>query len=316
VVIIAFTCVIAGFTTGMPKSKLTARSKRPADPDPSYQGRVSMQKLTTGVAAGRAEARAAFEARASDRSDALAKAFEEQGQSMLCPITQQLPDNPVRAEDRFLYDRNALEEYFNGVTGDSVRSPVTGQLMGKSLQPAADVRDMFENFIIRGHWADELALAWLARHNEKKKNESKVAELQMGAEKGDPKKMYEFANALRDGKYNLAKDARAANKWYKKAAGMGHPVACATYGILLIHGLNIDKNITLGASYVMSSALLGSEGGCYEIGLMFKDGLHGYPKDEDEARMWMGKMHECKHHDAGESRRQAASKFLTPVVME
>lgn len=294
VVIIAFS-VIAGFTARMPQSKATAGSKRPAD-DTSYTGRVPKQQLTTD----------------------LADKFRQQAKTLLCPFTKELPDNPVRAQDGILYDRKAIENYFNCVPGECIDSPVTLESMGKSLEPAADVMDMFKNSIITGQWQCEHALAWLLRRNEKNKDEAKVTELQMGAEKGDPNMMYDFANALYNGWYDLEEDAPTATKWYEEAADKGHASACATYGILLIHGLmnsrlhESDKKETLGVSYLMASALLGSETGCFEIGLMFKDGLRGYPKDEHKARVWMGRMHDCKHRDADDNRRQAASAFLTP----
>lgn len=298
----------------MARSKATARvPKRPArlEEDPTYRGpQLSKKQRTVGVAAGRAQANAAATPEAE-----MAAAFAKQAESMLCPLSLELPDDPVVAEDFQIYDRKTVQDWFATEAGAMVKSPVTREWMGKTLKPAPWVRDMFDNFIVKGLWKCEHAKAWLKRLNEKKEREAKVKELQTGAANGEPKKMYEFAVALRHGTYGLTIDLSAANSWYQKAAEAGHHGACATYGMCLMLGINMEMNERVGLAYLQSSALLGSEAGCFEIGLLYQLGTHGYPKDEEKARMWFGKMATCAHRDGGADRRKRAEEYLVPVVV-
>eukprot|EP00984_Skeletonema_dohrnii_P003010 scaffold1014_cov142-Skeletonema_dohrnii-CCMP3373.AAC.21 len=49
----------------------------------------------------------------------------------LCPVCNTLPINgAVLGEDGFFYDRGCIEKYLDD---DHARSPMTGQLMGKTL---------------------------------------------------------------------------------------------------------------------------------------------------------------------------------------
>lgn len=299
----------------MPRSKGTARfSKRPVrlEDDPSYRGHaLSKKQRTIGVAAGRAESNAG--ATPNAQMDA---AFAKQAESFLCPLSLELPDDPVYAEDFQIYDRKSVQAWFDSESGAMVKSPVTREWMGKTLKPAPHVRDLFDNFIVPGLWKCERAQAWLKRLNEKKEREAKVKELQEGAANGDPKKMYEFAVALRHGKHGLTIDIPSAYKWYEKAAEAGHHGACATYGLCLMNGINLPKNERMGLAYLQSSALLGSEAGCFEIGLLYQQGAYGYPKDEEKAHMWYRRMATCGHRDAGDDRRRRAENSLNTVMIE
>lgn len=298
----------------MARSKDTARtSKRPArlEEDPTYRGpQLSKKQRTVGVAAGRAEANAAATPDAQ-----MAAAFAKQAESMLCPLSLELPDDPVVGEDFQIYDRKTVSDWFATEAGAMVKSPVTREWMGKTLKPAPWVRDMFDNFIVKGLWKCDHALAWLKRLNDKKEREAKVRELTAGAGNGEPKKMYEFACALRHGTYGLTIDIPSAYKWYEKAADAGHHGACATYGLCLMNGINLPKNERMGLAYLQSSALLGSEAGCFEIGLLYQQGSYGYPKDDEKARMWYRKMATCAHRDGGDDRRKRAAEYLVPVVV-
>ena len=62
----------------------------------------------------------------------------------VCPITQELLEDPVIAEDGFSYERIAMERWFS--TGKT-RSPVTSERMeGRSLTPNKVMKAMIQNY--------------------------------------------------------------------------------------------------------------------------------------------------------------------------
>ena len=50
-----------------------------------------------------------------------------------CPITQELPFDPVMAEDGRIYERKAILQWFSGKRNPT--SPITGARMGLRLLP-------------------------------------------------------------------------------------------------------------------------------------------------------------------------------------
>ena len=115
---------------------------------------------------------------------------------LLCPITQQLPVDPVLAEDGRVYDRKAIQEWIDKTkklekarTSTSVlwqrtsneekvfvaRSPSTNEKMGLKLTEAKHVRNTIEHLVKSGAVEDDKAEAvkeWLA--TEKAANEGDV----------------------------------------------------------------------------------------------------------------------------------------------
>ena len=77
---------------------------------------------------------------------------------LLCPITQQLPADPVTADDGRLYERAAIEEWFEkqnvvqkkGKGEVSVRSPSTNKHMGLDLTDAVQIRITIQHLVQSG----------------------------------------------------------------------------------------------------------------------------------------------------------------------
>ena len=55
---------------------------------------------------------------------------EEEPDLVLCPISQEVMQTPVLAEDGYLYDKKTLEQWF--ATG-ATSSPLTGAPMGQCV---------------------------------------------------------------------------------------------------------------------------------------------------------------------------------------
>ena len=78
----------------------------------------------------------------------------------VCPITAELPVDPVTAEDGRCYERHAIEEWFARQPEPQVRSPVTNEPMGKRLLPAVQVRNTLRRLVESGVISGSKADAW------------------------------------------------------------------------------------------------------------------------------------------------------------
>jgi len=87
--------------------------------------------------------------------DALADEF-------ICPITQELPIDPVMAEDGRVYEWSAIESWL-ARAGQQARSPVTNEPMGPHLLPALQVRNNIKGMVQSGALSGSKADGWKAR---------------------------------------------------------------------------------------------------------------------------------------------------------
>ena len=83
------------------------------------------------------------------------QAIDEVAEEYVCPITAELPIDPVTAEDGRCYERCAIEEWFARQAQAQVKSPVTNGPMGKRLFPAvkSTLKRLVESSAIKaGAW--------------------------------------------------------------------------------------------------------------------------------------------------------------------
>ena len=73
---------------------------------------------------------------------------------LICPITHELPFDPVIAEDGHIYDRKAIEAHLQL----RLRSPLTNQPMGSKLMVAKHVTNVLESLV--GKVEDERLIVW------------------------------------------------------------------------------------------------------------------------------------------------------------
>ena len=99
----------------------------------------------------------------------------------VCPITQELPLDPVTAEDGRVYERRSIEEWFSTRPEARVKSPITNVLMGKRLLPAVQVRNTIKSMVQSGALSGAKADAWKMRLQEEKV----VAAMRVRAEGGE-----------------------------------------------------------------------------------------------------------------------------------
>ena len=222
---------------------------------------------------------------------------------LLCPITQELPFDPVMAKDGKIYEREAILEWFRKKDGDAT-SPSTGKVIDTELVPVVPVRNTIESLIQTGAIEGELAEAW-------QKNlefEKRVKEMRAKAEGGDGEAMQWMGVGYTYGQ-GVAKDEAQARAWFERSAAARHPPGMANFGQCLLRGIGGPQDISFGLVNMTEAAHLGSNMGACTLGEVFFKGLCGLPKDPVRARFWLKKVvnGECEFkHVQAESISNAA----------
>jgi TPR repeat protein len=224
-----------------------------------------------------------------------------------CPITYELLFEPVEAEDGRLYERAAIEQYFEHKADQvMVRSPVTNQEMGKRLVPATHVRGAITKLVQSGQVDAETTATW----KQARLNLVQVTALRAKAAKGDAHAMGRLGFSYRDGTRGLKRDPKEAFYWFKKAADLKDPPAACSCGVAYINGSGVERNHTRGISMVTIAALLGSEHACSVLGWANECGHHGFNKDPEEATKWYKEMQKAPCRDSVDAYRTRATEWL------
>ena len=199
----------------------------------------------------------------------------------LCPITQELPIDPVMAEDGRIYERSAIMEWL----GRNQTSPFTRQPMGIKLIASPQVRNTLERLVTSGAIEGEKATAW----KKKLKDEKELKELRAKAEH-DPGAMYKLGMSHSRGWLGLPKSAEQARACYKRGAALHDVKSMAKYGGYLIQGVGGEPVPMLGILYLTRAAEGGSDLGAHLLGMAFFGGTDGLPQDSAHAKYWLGKV--------------------------
>ena len=227
----------------------------------------------------------------------------------ICPITLQLPTEPVKAEDGHTYEREAIE----GWLAQNATSPVTRAPMGPRLMEDYAAKNTIETLVNSGDIDDELATAWKHKLAEKLLFEKEVKEMRAKAKGGDGEAMWELGRWYQFGSNGLAEDMAQARAWYERSATARDPKGMGSFGAYLLLGIGGSKETSLGLVNVTEAAHLGSELGAYLLGEAFFKGTSGLPKDPVRARYWLKKVvdRECElRAQEGYEDRADAARWL------
>ena len=117
------------------------------------------------------------------------KLIDEMVEELVCAITQELPLDPVTAEDGRIYDRVAIAKWFAARENSNlpIKSPVTNETMSKRLLPAVQIRNNIKLMVKSGFITNDKADAW-----ERLIEDEKIVECVR--EKGDTIAMVTLAN--------------------------------------------------------------------------------------------------------------------------
>ena len=210
--------------------------------------------------------------------------------NLVCSITQELPVDPVTAEDGLIYERTAIQTWLKR----QKTSPVTNLRMGSKLLPAPQVKSMIEAMARSGAIDGEKGSAWKKRLEEEKD----FVALRQQAEAGDAEAMRAVAKCFDVGLMGQTKDAGKAFHWYELAAKRGNVRALGGLGLCYVNGTGVGKNPTLGVGYQVESATRGNAFACANLGLYYFKGMGGLPEDLQQARRWLAKAKTCDNYDA------------------
>lgn len=204
--------------------------------------------------------------------------IEESATELVCPITQELPVDPVIAEDGHIYERVAIEEWL----ARGQRSPATNQKMGCKLLAALQVKNMIGNMVKSGALSGDIAAEWLKKLEE----EREVAQTRAAAEGGDVEAMCDLGKWYYSGVHGLKRSASLCFHWFKRAADGGSVRGLGAVGLCYGWGVGCEQSATLAVHYFTRGADLGERWAAYYLADAFANGRHALPRDEQLANKW------------------------------
>jgi len=108
-------------------------------------------------------------------------AVNEQVNELICPITMELPIDPVTAEDGRMYERTAIEKFIRNSKTGLLRSPITNIRMGPNLYPAIQTKNIIDIIIKSGAVDDKSMIEnWNERRKDQKMDEETIQEAKSG----------------------------------------------------------------------------------------------------------------------------------------
>ena len=249
-------------------------------------------------------AAAVEEALRAAQAKKMRKSINDVAADLVCPITQELPFDPVMAEDGKIYERNAIVEWL----GRERTSPVTRAHMGRRIIPAIQTKNTISTLIKSGAIEGEIAEAW----QKKLADEKRVKETRAEAEGGDGEAMWQLGAWYSHGTHGLVKDSAQARAWYERSAATRDPMGISCFGSCLLRGAGGPQNTSLGLVYITDGAHLGSNLGAYTLGKAFFHGKYGLPVDSVQARFWLKKAvdKECKFTHLADTAEALAAEWL------
>ena len=226
----------------------------------------------------------------------------------LCPITRELPVDPVMAEDGRIYERSAIEKHIvtcqssasldsnssnggdqrgdgvdnstNASSSCQITSPMSGRKMGPTLYDAVQARNTIHFLISSRTISSELIESW--------KRNMDVHDATKGASVGDTSAMIDLASWYYYGCRGLSKDMAKSMEWYKKAANLGCTSAMVALSkhFLLVKGSQ-HCNLATGIYYLTEAANKGDASAALMLGTSFLRGENGVSRDSMLAQKWL-----------------------------
>ena len=204
---------------------------------------------------------------------------------LICPITLELPHDPVVAEDGRVYERAAIKRHIDNNEDRGLKSPLTSEPMGRRLvacpQTKNHIKTLVDKKVIRG----ELAKEWQKKET---KNEE-LEKLTEKAEAGDAEDIYNLGYTCYYGVSGAPEDHKTAYKWFEKGADKEDAKSIALMGECLLHGYGVEANERHAILLLTSAACKGSDLAAAHLGDFYKDGLCGMPINKKKATHWYKK---------------------------
>ena len=232
---------------------------------------------------------------AEGKASKFQKTLDDGAEELVCPITQELPIDPVMAEDCRVYERSAITAWLR--TNNT--SPHTREAMGSKLTPIMQVKNLISSMVKSGAISGEKAGAW----TQKLEQEREVDEVRRKAEAGDAYAMKKLGRWYRDGKYGLPKDPSSAAQWFKRGVDLDYPPAMYCLGLLYLNQFNTVSDFAPasttngradGLMLMAQAATMGFEYSCYALAKLYSTG-RGVTQDFKRAQYWAKKAIDEDH---------------------
>lgn len=239
--------------------------------------------------------------------------FDDVAEEYVCPITRELPVDPVTAEDGRIYERSAIEECIES-RGDDLKSPITNQPMGTQLFPAVQARNTIERLVRSGVVSGDKAARW----DQKIRDEETVSQTRRRASNDDVDAMYDLGIWYSFGMKGIPVDEAVGYRWFERVKDKGDVRGMALAGECLLKGTGADENAPYGILLLGQAANAGSDFAAFVIGEMYDEGLGGMQVDAKTAMDWYRKAVDgsCKVKHAVESYIENANARLKELEHE
>ena len=239
-------------------------------------------------------------------------------ETLTCPITLELPLDPVMAEDGVIYERSAMEQHLQ----NSDKSPVKNIRMGNSLIESHQVKSMIESLVEN---ASEQEQGLVNSYKERLAQQKIIDDLVAQAQAGDVQVMIQVGENYYEGKNGFDLHQERGFHWYHKAADEGSVVGMALAGIHLLQNASstdmrrrlsrISKQNT-GLSLVSNAAHEhGSDRACIFLGEAIADEKYFLERNVKRAikLLQLGVSGDCEYLHASEETIQRARRRLSEL---
>ena len=235
-------------------------------------------------------------------------AIDETVAEFICPISQELPLDPVTAEDGRVYEKASIEEWL----AQKQTSPVTNVAMGTRLLPAVQVRSVIRNLVQSGAISGDKADKWQQRIAEEKE----FVDTRKRAEDGDCNAM-NFLGIFYNQGTGVRKDVNQARRWYRKSAELGEVRGLTNLAVGLYE--IAEYHTTESLVYITEAATRGDAWACMQLAECFAEGndecaSSSLPYDMEMAKRWNEKALKCTNDEGGckldEDDRLQVNKWL------
>ncbi|KAL7496188.1 hypothetical protein ACHAWT_004410, partial [Skeletonema menzelii] len=198
----------------------------------------------------------------------------------LCPVCNMLPINgAVLAEDGFLYDRGCVEQYFDN---DHIRSPMTGQLMGKTLVKSTIVDDTVKRLAE----CEGLEPSFLKKKTADASINGTVSsdEIVALAQSYLFEEHHQSTDSDKSYFYQLVHGAAAKDYTHK-----------VLQGICLIRGIGIERDWSEGFELLVDVASQEESSDAknlalHTLGMCYERGVFGFKKSIVKGRKWLDRV--------------------------
>ena len=240
----------------------------------------------------------------SKRCKVMEQCFDDNAEELVCPITFELPVDPVTAEDGRVYERRAIEDWI--ARPGELKSPTANTPMGPRLLPATQARNIIERMVRTGAISGPKAEAW----SKKLAGEEEVKAVRAEAEGGDAEAMCDLGNWYYFGKKGLTKDFKQAAGWWQRGDDLGQVKCTAMLGACYAQGHGVEKDEVYAVHLYTAAAARGSQVGCYFLANYLAMGWGGMRSNARAATRWFRAMESAEAEDASDGARDDAAKWL------